>query len=928
MKKKSNLVIIIICVAVILLSCAFAASYLLSEGEADPGETTKAVAAENGKIEKAKKLSNAVRLVEGRDFSLSADSAEQTKQQENTLSYLSSSLFERVVVKTRAFSSGGSGLSGGEKEALVSLISELKKSKKEVFLEADLSNERLNFESLSSLEGVDGVLLSGTRSLSAKELSSAFESAKKQLGKKQIILYIPYGYKYIEKIKFREDKPELLLVALDGKTKKENKAFLEKFRSLCEGNNLSLCVGVRLLSSESGANAASALENVVLAEEFSFVTSRLFLDLGNAVSDEQGCFSAVSGYLSEGLDLSLALASLSIDGYSKGDTVQTGKYKISLVLRGSNLFPFFLDGEEIAPASDGTAEVDLSLKNGENKFVFSQCGKKLTYLVNVNFEDEVIREIKPASALYAMAGKELTLTVLAAAGAEITVRAGAARYTAKQSSQEKDGYCTYTATFTAPNTKLEIDSIGKLNVTAVYEGETYTEEGPAVIYAGGISGEEATPVVSPSKKKEEKPTVANNVGTEPNAASQTTQAATTAQPYTGNQMCVVTSDYADTWAPETNDDSFVPYYTPLVKGTIDYVIGQSQLYDSEEGVTRDFYSLSSGRRVLTKDVRLVPYSNQGDNRITTASSAVKNGDLEIRLSMDWEVPYSFSFGPQVYYSANSKKYNVSDFTARFIQFTFYYTSSAGGSIDASQSNVVSYASWSADHAQNTVSLTFELKQQGDYYGYSITRDSNGQLVITIKGKPNSLSGTLVVLDPGHGGTDVGALGLDKTAYESRINLALAAETKAALEKRGATVLLTRTDDTDVTLEERKAYARNNGADLFVSIHCNGSVNASKLGTSVYYYRPFSQPLASAVYEKMLALFQNDFYASDAAKRSACAVGTLYNPFSVTRLEECPSILVETAFVTNDNECRLLLDGANREKIAEAIASGIESYLNG
>ena len=160
-----------------------------------------------------------------------------------------------------------------------------------------------------------------------------------------------------------------------------------------------------------------------------------------------------------------------------------------------------------------------------------------------------------------------------------------------------------------------------------------------------------------------------------------------------------------------------------------------------------------------------------------------------------------------------------------------------------------------------------------------------------------------------------------------MNFALSVATKNELEKRGARVLLTRTGDSDITLEERKAYARNNNADLFLSIHCNASVNTSKFGTSVYYYRPFSQPLASSVYEKMAALFRNDFYASDSDKASSCALGTIYNPFSVTRLEECPSVLIETAFITNETECRLMLEASNREKIARAISDGIENYLS-
>ncbi len=928
--KKSNIAIIIVCAAVLLLSSLFAVKYISDKKEAG-GEANNTTVVEKTKKEKANNLSNAVRLVEGKDFSLSKDSAEADEAAEDSLNFLSSSVFERVVVKAKAFSSSGQALSDSEKESLSDFLNKLQKNKKEVFLELDISNEDIDLEKAANLEAADGIVIAGTAGFGAKKLLSAFQSVKEISKNKKVFLELPFGFKDFEKLKFKKEKPDSVLIAFGGKTESENRAFLKKTDAFCKTNGIEICAGIRLdIVRTKNKSAALPLKNVVLFDEFASVKSRLFFNLGDVQSDVQGCFAAVEKYLFDGIDKTLALASFSIDGYSNGDTVKTTEHKISLVLRGSNLFPFFLDGEEIEPSDNGTATVELSLKNGKNQFTFSQCSKKLVYNVTVDFNDEVIREIKPVSAIYATPGKKLKLTVTAAAGAEVTVKAGTSRIVAKQSSKEKDGYCTYTAKITAPQSKVEIESLGKLVVTATYNGETHTKEGPSVIYVSNGSIEASTPIGKTTTANSDKVTIGNNVETslgEQTVTNAATQQSTTAQKYTGNQMCVVTSDYADTWPPATNDDSFVPYYTPLVKGTIDYVTGQSQLYDEEEGVTRDFYSLASGRRVLTKDVRLVSYVNQGENKITVDSVNEKNGDLEVKLSMNWEVPYSFSFGPQAYYSAYSKRFNVSSFTAKYIQFTFYYTSSASGSVDASKSSVVSSASWSADSAQNTVSLTFELENEGIYYGYSITRNGSGELVLTLKGKPKSLSGTVVVLDPGHGGSDSGATGLSGAAYESRLNFALAVATKNELEKRGANVLMTRTDDTDITLEERKTYARQNGADLFVSIHCNASVNTSKFGTAVYYYRPFSQPLASAIYEKMRALFQNDFYASSGEKGSSCALGTIYNPFSVTRLEECPSVLVETAFITNETECRLLLDEANRSKIAAAIGDGIESFLS-
>lgn len=930
--KKSNIAIIAVCAAVLLLSSIFAVKYLSDKKEVSD-EVNNSTTEQTVKKEKGKSILNAVRMIEGKDFSLSSDSAEETEVVEESFNYLNSSVFNRVFVRTKAFSANGKGLSDIEKRTLLSFLSELQKNKKETFLELDISNEDADFEGALSIENTDGILLTGTKDFSPTQLYVAFEAAKALSGEKKIFLEIPFGFKNLKKLAFKGEKPDSLFVVLDGKNADENGAFLKTADEFCKKNGLKICVGLRFDTVQNKkASAKLPLENAVLSDGFSSVKSRLFLSLGNVQTDAENCFSAVKEYLSVGIDKSLAFASVSVDGYSKGDTVKTSEHKISLILRGSNLFPFFLDGEEVSPSKDGTATIDLSLKNGKNKFVFSQCSKKLEYVVNVDFEDEIIREIKPGSMIYASPEKKLKITVTAAAGAEVFLKAGTSRIEPQKATKEKEGYCNYIFSFTAPKSKVEIESLGKLIVTATYKDKTYTKEGPSVIFAGSEADEVSTPIGQTTTKKNPKVTIGNNVGTakgetQTNANTATTQPNTTAVPYTGNQMCIVTSDYADTWPPATNDDSFVPYYTPLVKGTIDYVTGQSRLYDSEEGITRDFYSLASGRRVLTKDVRLVSYVNQGDNRISVDSCGEKNGDFEVKLSMNWEVPYSFSFGPQAYYSAYSKKFNVNSFTARYIQFTFYYTSAASGSVDVSKSDVVCGASWSADSAQNTVSLTFELNEEGKYYGYSITRDSSGKLVLTLKGRPKTLSGTLVVLDPGHGGSDVGATGLSGSAYESQMNFALSVATKNELEKRGARVLLTRTGDSDITLEERKTYARNNIADLFLSIHCNASVNTSKFGTSVYYYRPFSQPLASSVYEKMAALFRNDFYASDSDKASSCALGTIYNPFSVTRLEECPSVLIETAFITNETECRLMLEASNREKIAKAISDGIESYLS-
>ena len=397
---------------------------------------------------------------------------------------------------------------------------------------------------------------------------------------------------------------------------------------------------------------------------------------------------------------------------------------------------------------------------------------------------------------------------------------------------------------------------------------------------------------------------------------------------TGRQFCVIVSPFADTWSGQANDDTFTPMCTTLVQGTVDYITGQSRVFDAEENEWRDFYLLASGRKVKTDAVQLLSAdTNYGDNHVSVVSSGTENGNLQIRLRSVWNVPYSFEFSGQDYYQKNNKHYYVNGFTADKIQFTFYHTTAADGSVNIGDSTVVDNAYWTVDSENKTASLTLPLHKVGAYYGYTMQREADGTLLLTIKKKPGGISGARVMLDPGHGGKDSGALGYGGAVYESQVNFALAVAAKQALERRGATVLFTRTDDVYYTLEERKNMARLANPDVFVSIHCNAAENKTRFGTSTYYFRPMSQPLAQCVYQQVLSVWQNALYASNPARRSKVGEGANFHPFSVTRLEECPSILMETGYVTNDEECALLLNADNRARIGEAIAAGIADYLS-
>ena len=543
--------------------------------------------------------------------------------------------------------------------------------------------------------------------------------------------------------------------------------------------------------------------------------------------------------------------------------------------------------------------------------------------------DNLIDSVSPDGSISVSPKEKILITVVAYSKAQVTVRVGTKRYDAKPADSQTDGYTAFTVKVIMPKTREEIESVGTISVAAICDESTMQLSGAAVYPAEEMTNTTAgqpTTVLSAGNYVPDLPKDAYEYTTLPSYSNHMTHTTTPhiQSDFTGNQMCIVTKSFADTWPLIAGDDTYVPYYTPLINGTVDYVTAASEAYNEDDGEMVYFYELSSGRKVKRDSVQLIPQQNLPKNSISVVASSGYGGALTIKFKTDWKVPYAFTYGPQNYYSAFGKKYNITSFTANYLQFTFYHTTSASGNVDTSGSDVVSGAQWNV--SGDTATLTMPLRFAGQYYGYSVEYDQNGYLSITIHNKPKSLQGSVILLDPGHGGNDPGALGLNGGVYESNVNYALAYFTKLALEAKGATVYMTRGGDTAVDLESRKAMVRSLKPDLFVSIHCNGNTDKTKIGTSVYYYKPFSYKLANSIYNQLLSVFKNNLYYGQSNLYDSISDGTVYYPFSVARLEDCPSVLIETGYITNDNECLKLIDANNQQKLANAIAAGIEQSL--
>jgi len=174
----------------------------------------------------------------------------------------------------------------------------------------------------------------------------------------------------------------------------------------------------------------------------------------------------------------------------------------------------------------------------------------------------------------------------------------------------------------------------------------------------------------------------------------------------------------------------------------------------------------------------------------------------------------------------------------------------------------------------------------------------------------------VVIDPGHGGPDPGAIGIGST-QEKDVVLEISQQVAELLRGRGVDVLLTRTGDIDVDLPPRAQLANGSGADVFVSIHANAlSMSRPDVnGLETFYFQSQQgRSLAAAIHNSIMGTVRREDR------------GVREGRFYVIRATRMPSSLVEVGFLTGADDAPDLMDPAHRRQLALAISAGILDYL--
>lgn len=365
------------------------------------------------------------------------------------------------------------------------------------------------------------------------------------------------------------------------------------------------------------------------------------------------------------------------------------------------------------------------------------------------------------------------------------------------------------------------------------------------------------------------------------------------------------------------------------------------------------FRLENPDRVVV-DIRKSVLSEQSQtvNVNTAFVKSIRTGQVDVGV-----VRVVLDVNPGVYYdvtnSGSLTKVYISDVPFSFLDYKKYYNSA---SVDLNPGTEVEYQPI-IDKANRTLKIMISKDIDAEQKTYEIndnvienvevtkeTHNGNIYTVAAFKMKPSveyellspavtkfisikfnykaeTTDHLTVLIDPGHGGKDPGAIAIDNTTYEKDLNLDVALRLNRILRGIGFNTIMTRTDDRYVDLTSRSSLANDNNVDFFMCIHFNAFTGSAK-GIEILYY-PNEVTDESPIDNKKIAeIFNNEI--TDALKRPSRGV-TPRPGLHVLNKTKMPAILTELGFITNPEEFEQIKKEDYREMAARALAASIVRY---
>ncbi len=624
-----------------------------------------------------------------------------------------------------------------------------------------------------------------------------------------------------------------------------------------------------------------------------------------ASSTEESSSDAVSSNSSEVTSSEPEVKKLDIT-YPQRDDITV--YKDSVVIKGSAdpSIPLYINDKVIAVGSDGIFSEAVSLETGNNWFTIKQGENSYKYVVR--YRKTVILEAMPTDNLTLDGGSTLTVRVRALEGSTVTATWNGKTITLseKHLEQQDDEYSDYFGSFEMP-----------VNYEKSVTYSVIAFKATSKVGTGKATGSKIT-----VRKTEKPPEEDYYIPTGKNYID-------VGHTYIAEVICrsaevMNVGDIADYSRPTNN-------YLP--KGTVDYCSAAV----STNGDGLKFRTLRYGKQLYLKtsgageNIKVYEGSLPDRNKLSVAAFSSEGRHTTLTLNVDWKAPFYFDLYPQKYTNENSNNgkweldYTVKSSTFTYIDITFCYAEELLGEFDLADNKI--FERYEVIKNESDYTLRLHLKKKGVFYGWSAEYNSEGQLVfsflnpVTLKTAENdygySLEGVTILVDAGHGGEQTGAYGFDSKKPEKALTLMLAEKLEERLKAYGATVIMTRTDDSTVEAEERMNMVRDTKPDFVISLHRNASSSATPSGFNTYHFTAFSANAAKDIYA---ATEEEGLYTT--TKWS----GVKWHYFFLARCTECPSVLTENGYLTNRNEYNKIIDPAFNDKCADALVSGIFDYF--
>ena len=524
----------------------------------------------------------------------------------------------------------------------------------------------------------------------------------------------------------------------------------------------------------------------------------------------------------------------------------------------------------------------------------------------------IVVDISPGSTLVVQSGSVLVVSCTALSGSTVTATFANETITLTENKSQQQGYSEFVGNFTTPENLAETKSFGAVTFNIA------SERGSTIVTGGEIFVETNTP-------KTQQETAGYPVGSEYKNVGNT-------------HIIEVVHEQAETFSASDKSDISRPTNNYLPKGTVDYCSPKPKTIKAQ-GKKINLYTARYGKQLYetsprnTQNTIIYKGTLPETNTVNSLGAKTVGHHTVMTFAVDWKAPFKFDIKPQDYLLDSSSSYidvadryyAIEEPTFNYIDITFCYASELGGKLNLAGNPVFSGAE--IIKGDYDYVLRLHLKEKGVFYGWSAEYNQNGELEFWFlnptKLEPAnndygvSLNGITIVVDVGHGGADTGAYGLADNIHEKELNLNLALELEKQLTELGATVYMTRTDDSYIEVSDRIALVNRVKPDYVVSVHRNASDKSEDSGFSSFYFTPFSYTPALNMLE-----------AVDKAQIFPTTEWTVveWHYFFLCRVTNCPSVLTENGFVSNRNDYYSMQTSAQNQANAKAIIKGITDYL--